>query len=120
MGLIVLVLDHWPWRKPESSACFSCQNLQGKAATIRAQSHLRHQSARQERAPPSTPARVQLKRGGRGDDLRPGCHGEEDGEQTDVRGQVAAHRGPSCKLRDGEEPPPAAFLLAAHPLSTYR
>jgi len=40
-------------------------------------------------------SQVQLKRGGRGDDLRRGCHWEEDGEQTDVHGQVAAHRGPS-------------------------
>lgn len=65
------------------------------------------------------PERAQLKRGGRGDDLRPGCHGEEDGEQTDVHGQVAAHRGLSPKLRDSEESPLVAFLLAAHPLSTY-
>lgn len=41
----------------------------------------------------ATQAGAQLKRGGRGDDLRPGGgHAEEDGEQTDVRGQVAAHR----------------------------
>lgn len=64
-------------------------------------------------------SRAQLKRGGRGDDLRPGCHGKEDGERTDVRGQVAAHRGLSRKLRDGEESLLVAFLLAAHPLSTY-
>lgn len=38
---------------------------------------------------------VQLKRGGRGDDLRRGCHWEEDWEQTDVHGQVVAHQGPS-------------------------
>lgn len=46
--LIVLVLDHWPWRKPESTACFSCQNLAGggQAASPGQQSHLRHQSSR--------------------------------------------------------------------------
>lgn len=48
-SLIVLVLDHRPWDKPESPACFSCQNLQGKAATIQEQSHFRLQSAREKR-----------------------------------------------------------------------
>ena len=40
-------------------------------------------------------SQVQLMRGGRGDDLSKGCHWEEDTEPTDVRGQVAAHQGPS-------------------------
>lgn len=96
MGPIVLVSGQRPWDKPESPACFSWQTLQGEsggdptAITLETSKCQRGES----RGPHFCHAsQVQVERGVRGDDLRGGCHWEEDEEQTDAHGQVAAHRG---------------------------
>ena len=121
--LIVLVLDHRPWDKPESPACFSCQNLQGKAATIQEQSHLRHQSATEKRGErwstffPRKPSATHAWSKRRWSKARVPLRGRRRADRC--AGAGSGTSGPLLQLRDTEKPPPVAFLLAAHSLATF-